>query len=694
MKKYIRSLLILMLIIPGNSYSQHPVVQSIINQVNIDSLLFFVEELSGEVQTIIGGTPYTILSRYWDQPGNDKAADYIEQKLTSYGLPVINQQYSATGRNVYAVQTGTEFPNQSYIICAHYDDMPPGPIAPGADDNASGTAAVLEAARIFSQYSSPYTVIYALWDEEEIGLFGSDSFATQAANQGDSIIGVYNFDMLAWDSDNDNIADIYSSSVGNSLELSDKMLQINSDYNIGLNLEVDSSGYLYSDHSSFWAKGYSAILLIEDLDDFNPYWHTPDDRVVHFNLPYFHKMARLGIGTLATLALFLDIKFLHTPIASSNSTDDIETTAKIVTGLDIGTGQNGPRLYYRINSGSGWSAFYELVGSLIGNKNYSFTIPGQELNTIVEYYLAAQDEDSSLVVTLPAGGGGFSPPGNIPPNDFFRFYVATSSIVFVDSTMNLNNWTSTGGWDITTEKFTSPPYSITDSPGGNYPLNSNASLTSNGSINLNLIDTTIIGAELGFQAQWDIEEDYDYAQVLISTNDGTNWIPLEGQYTKPGNGIPQPDGEPIYEGTQLNWVKETIDLNNFLGEEIKLQFLFRSDGFISEDGFYVDDINVIVLLVTDVEKIASTIKDYKLSQNYPNPFNPTTTVEYQILKIGFVTLKVYDILGKKVATLVNEEKSAGRYEFVFNATALPSGIYFYQLTSGSFVETKKMILLK
>jgi hypothetical protein len=87
-------------------------------------------------------------------------------------------------------------------------------------------------------------------------------------------------------------------------------------------------------------------------------------------------------------------------------------------------------------------------------------------------------------------------------------------------------------------------------------------------------------------------------------------------------------------------------------------------------------------------------KDFSLSQNYPNPFNPNTLIKYQIPEVSFVTLKVYDVLGNEVATLVNEEKPVGSYKFEFSASNLPSGIYFYQLTAGKFIETKKMILIK
>ncbi|MEJ2196259.1 MAG: aryl-sulfate sulfotransferase [Ignavibacteriaceae bacterium] len=94
-----------------------------------------------------------------------------------------------------------------------------------------------------------------------------------------------------------------------------------------------------------------------------------------------------------------------------------------------------------------------------------------------------------------------------------------------------------------------------------------------------------------------------------------------------------------------------------------------------------------------------SLLDYTFSQNYPNPFNPSTTIKYQIPEISFVTIKVYDILGREVAALVNEEKPSGRYEVQFNSHSvegrnLTSGIYFYQLKAGQFSETKKMILLK
>ena len=91
---------------------------------------------------------------------------------------------------------------------------------------------------------------------------------------------------------------------------------------------------------------------------------------------------------------------------------------------------------------------------------------------------------------------------------------------------------------------------------------------------------------------------------------------------------------------------------------------------------------------------SNIVTDYALAQNFPNPFNPTTTINYAIPKSGNVTLKVYDILGKEVVTLVNNHQESGRYSLNFDGSKLASGMYIYKLTSGSFSQVRKMMLLK
>ena len=99
-------------------------------------------------------------------------------------------------------------------------------------------------------------------------------------------------------------------------------------------------------------------------------------------------------------------------------------------------------------------------------------------------------------------------------------------------------------------------------------------------------------------------------------------------------------------------------------------------------------------VVTGLEDEFNSISEYRLNQNYPNPFNPTTTISYTIPMTSNVSLKIFNVLGKEVATLVNETKSAGNYSINFNASGLSSGVYFYQLTTDNFTSTKKFTLMK
>jgi hypothetical protein len=106
----------------------------------------------------------------------------------------------------------------------------------------------------------------------------------------------------------------------------------------------------------------------------------------------------------------------------------------------------------------------------------------------------------------------------------------------------------------------------------------------------------------------------------------------------------------------------------------------------------------LTLPLNTVTQIVNMLKDipnsYSIQQNYPNPFNPSTTISYSIPKAGYVTIKVYDILGKEISTLVNEEKSIGSYEVRFNGANLSSGVYFYRMKAGGFIEVKKLMLMK
>ena len=107
-----------------------------------------------------------------------------------------------------------------------------------------------------------------------------------------------------------------------------------------------------------------------------------------------------------------------------------------------------------------------------------------------------------------------------------------------------------------------------------------------------------------------------------------------------------------------------------------------------------DSTSVLVSLTGVGDNNTEPMLTYKLYNNYPNPFNPSTKIKYSVAENTFVSLKIYDVAGSEIATVVNREQTAGEYEVDFNAVNLTSGVYIYKLNAGSFVETKKMILMK
>ena len=138
------ALLFLLASLASHAQEFNPHVNDIINEVNVDSLIYQLRNLSGEDPVVIGGELTTVEHRVssW---GNDLAAQYIFETLEGFGLETYYQDYSSGGKNVYAIQQGTEYPDEYYMICAHYDAVD----FYCADDNGSGTAGVLETARIF-----------------------------------------------------------------------------------------------------------------------------------------------------------------------------------------------------------------------------------------------------------------------------------------------------------------------------------------------------------------------------------------------------------------------------------------------------------------------------------------------------------------------------------------------------------------
>ncbi len=177
----------------------------------------------------------------------------------------------------------------------------------------------------------------------------------------------------------------------------------------------------------------------------------------------------------------------------------------------------------------------------------------------------------------------------------------------------------------------------------------------------------------------------DFGKVEVSKNRGKSWTEVLS--------LDESAHAEWAAGTNI-WFQKNVDLSAYATDTIFVRFRLTSDGATSKFGWLIDDVTLNPLATGVAEEVSLLPTEYSLGQNYPNPFNPSTKISYAIKEQGFVSLKVYDMLGKEVRTLVNSIHDAGYYGIDLNGSTLSSGVYFYQLRAGSFVDTKKFILMK
>lgn len=287
-----------------------PLVQEMIDQVNLPRLLTSANELSGQTAALINGQPYTITSRY-SVSGTPvtQAVNYMSERLQRLGLTVSTQTWNVNRPpNVIAEKPGLNPAAGIVILCAHLDDMPSSGLAPGADDNGSGSIAVLQAAEILTPYHFDATLRFVLFTGEEQGLYGSAAYAQLV--QSEDVRGVLNMDMIAWDNVGAPNMDLHAnSSLAGSMTLAQLYADVVSAYSINLVPAIYSNGSSASDHASFWAVGIPAFLVIENYrsdpgiaSDFNAYYHTSNDRVAYYNQTFLSNMSKASLATFAHMA--------------------------------------------------------------------------------------------------------------------------------------------------------------------------------------------------------------------------------------------------------------------------------------------------------------------------------------------------------------------------------------------------------
>lgn len=297
---------------------ENVIIREMMDQVNMDSLQATVQHLQD------------YQNRLWNSQNAFDASDWIAGRMAALGLEVEQQPFYAstwTGSgqaapNVIGIQRGTLYPDV-YVVCgSHFDSfsyeaMYGGGACPGADDNATGVASVLESARIMTQYEFEYSIVYCAYGCEEMGLYGSEAYASRCQQEGMEILGYFNNDMNGYlYGDVIHIDCIYPNSVA---PIGDYYMNVGSVYFPELPIRHVNFNEGDSDHTSFNNHGYMGIYPFEDYENYSPYIHTSNDLIGNSvnSFAMSQRYCQMNIGCLAEIA-----NPITGPITSCNPVND------------------------------------------------------------------------------------------------------------------------------------------------------------------------------------------------------------------------------------------------------------------------------------------------------------------------------------------------------------------------------------
>jgi hypothetical protein len=730
-----------------NSDTNYADLDSIISEVLVN---ISVDSVASHIQHL-----QNFGSRFMLAPNRFEVSEWIGNKFTSMGFT--NVQYDTfyahtswsdfglsfdtvtTQRNVVATLPGSINPEQVYIFCGHYDSFNRSNnimnYAPGADDDASGTAAVLEIARamMLSNYQPESTIKFIAFAAEELMFFGdggSEHYAVEAYNTGMDIRMVNNHDMIAYTSQplegsyvniGYNPGSQHLSQIG--VSCIERFTSING----------FSGGYAGADLRTFDEMGYKGVYFEET--EFSPYYHTGNDVIGNYSMEFCTEVIKASCATLISGMV------MPTPVDEIFFTDQADgTTLKIEWNRSNDEDFNHYNLYVGTASGT--------YDRLIPTTETSYIVENLESEVLYYFGVSTVDNDGYESFILESsyipftftldqgilvvddtynGTGGVTNPTDEEVDNYFRDVLSDFSINNYDLILSPNILVSDIGkystiiWHKNDYNSSSILSSFTETL--QRYLNAGGSLLFAGYLPSNQFEgignyprtfgkgdflhdflkienvTLTFGSR--FMAAIAIAEDYfdvyvDTTKTTTQTNyhlrniesldasaNGTNIYLYDTYFDSASSGgrmLNRPVGVE-YLGNDYKAV--TLSFPPYYMEKEKTKQLLY---YILNDKF-----NEVTSIDEQDELV---VKEYQLFQNYPNPFNPSTSIQYAIRSRQLVTLKVYDVLGNELVTLVNEEKPAGSYEVRFDARDLASGIYFYRLNAGSFRDTKKMLLLR
>ncbi len=544
------------------------------------------QNIEGTVQSLS-----SIFSRRADQPGALAARDLLVAQLQGLGLTPYLQSFGAQyAQNVVAEIPGLVAPNEVIVIGAHYDSVNwangSTATAPGADDNASGTGGVLEAARVLVA-GGPYerTLRFILFSGEELGLLGSAHAAQQSVQNGELVVAMLNMDMIAYRAPG-GTRDVDFATNNTTAWLVDLCDQLGQLYvpNWASKSGVLTAGS--SDHASYFNAGWPAAFFFEDLAQYFSQIHTANDVYPTSTTDFLlARMAVQGVvATAATLAEPASLVVAHTPLGDTEFLGPYAVSAGVtsLSGANVTTVE----LHWRANGGAWNSAPMQLQGA-----QHVGQIPAQGSPVVFEYYLVAEDDGGGRKVAPPLADLGAAP---------FGFLVGVQTVHFFDDfeTPNDNGWVH-GAAQGQDDWQRGVPQGKAGDPGSAFsglrvwgndlgPSGWNGAYQGNVSNWLRSPTLDLSGAQtvyLRFQ-RWLTVEDGLYDQAQVRVNGQVVW--------QNETGVP---GDDANHTIDTAWTRQQLDLTAFAAGNPAVQIEFRliTDGGLHFGGWNVDDVSVFSL---------------------------------------------------------------------------------------------------
>jgi hypothetical protein len=641
-----------------------PAIAAMIQQVDADTLEARVRRLQDF------GT------RRSESAQGRQAQQLLHDFFLSCGLTDVTEyDYNSWCDDVVAVQPGHVAPDEIYVIGGHYDSFAFGGLtAPGADDNATGTVGVLEAARILARQDLEATIVYIAFSGEEQGLVGSRAWADRARDQGMDIRAMVNLDMLGYvapgGTQNLDLICFQESSW-----LRDFVIETGSVYLPEYPVIPGSLATGNSDHASFSGNGYYSIFFFEDSYVSTPYIHTTQDVVglSANDFDFMRKNVQVAIASLATLARPLRVRIDHTPLPDPPvAANGYRVLARIQSNAPL----EADSLCVRYAVDRGEYVRIPMAAAQDGPDMFAATIPKQAAGRYVQYVIHAQDIEGRV--------------GEDPFEGAYGFVVGLLP-VFADSFGTDGGWTVGAEGDSATTGIwvRAVPIETTAQPGTDADGDTSGVcfVTGNGTPGADPGDQDIDGGRTSLTSpRFDLSNaqsiriDYslwyvddtrpdDTLRVFLSNDDGESWTLIDSVGR-----------------SERRWRRESLQTMGIFPpptDRMRLRFVAEDVGGSSLVEAAIDNVVVKAVIVEPEPPVLET----RIVSAAPLPMRAGekgVRIVYDLASDAPPALAVYDLAGRRIVRLRDVPQGVGRHETRWDGRdaagrTVAAGIYFLRL---------------